>query len=201
VCPLKPVAPAEYRKAIEVDSEFIKVPLDSRVPDRAVCIGMKIGQEEQAELLAFLDKNSDVFTWTTSDLLGVSRDIMKHMLQVNPSVKPRKHKLRKMFKEKVEAAKAEVQRLLDAGFIREVTYPQWLANVVMVCKNNRKWRMCTDFTDLNKYCPKDDSPLVRIDKIVDSIVGCEIMAFLDCFSGYHQIWTARGPAQCRADIL
>jgi hypothetical protein len=96
-----------------------------------------------------------------------------------------------MSKEKVEAVKAEVQRLLDTGFIREVTYPQWLANVVMVRKKNGKWRMYTDFTDLNKCCPKDVFPLARIDKIIDSTVGCEIMAVLDCFSGYHQIWLRR----------
>jgi hypothetical protein len=91
----------------------------------------------------------------------------------------------------VEAAKAEVQRLLDEGFIREVTYPQWLVNVVMVRKKNGKWWMCTDFTDLNKCCPKDDFPLARIYKIVDSTVGCEMMALLDCFSGYHQIWLCK----------
>jgi hypothetical protein len=71
---------------------------------------------------------------------------------------------------------------------REVTYPQWLANVVMVQKKNGKWWMCTNFTDLNKYCPKDEFPLARIDKIVDSTIGCEMMVLLDCFSGYHQIW-------------
>jgi hypothetical protein len=103
-----------------------------------MCIGTKIGQEEQAEMLVFLDKNSDVFAWSTSDLVGVSRDVIKNRLQVNPSVKPRKQKLQKMLEEKVEVAKNEVQRLLDAGFIREVTYPQWLANVVMVHKKNRK---------------------------------------------------------------
>jgi hypothetical protein len=73
--------------------------------------------------LAFLDKNSDVFMWSTSDLVGVSRDIIEHKLQVNPNVKPRKKKLQVMSQEKVEAAKAEVQRLLDTGFIRGVTYP------------------------------------------------------------------------------
>jgi hypothetical protein len=55
-----------------------------------------------------------------------------------------------MVEGKVNVAKAEVQRLLGAGFIREVKYPQWLANVVMVRKKNRKWRMCTDLIDLNK---------------------------------------------------
>jgi hypothetical protein len=74
-------------------------------------------------LLAFVDKNSDVFMWSTSDLVGVSRDIIEHKLQVNPNVKPRKKKLQVMSQEKVEAAKAEVQRLLDTGFIRGVTYP------------------------------------------------------------------------------
>jgi hypothetical protein len=80
------------------------------------------------------------------------------------------------------------QQLLDVAFIREVTYPQWLANVVMVHKKNGKWWICTDFMDQNKWCPKDDFPFMRIDQISDSAVGCEIMALLDCFSVYHQIW-------------
>jgi hypothetical protein len=88
--------------------------------------------------LAFLDKNIDVFTGSASDLMGVSRDIIEQKLQINPNMKYRMQKLRKMSEEKVEAAKAEVQNLLDTGFIREVTYPQWLANVVMVQKKYGK---------------------------------------------------------------
>jgi hypothetical protein len=115
----------------------------------------------------------------------VSRSIIEHKLQVNPSIKLRKQKLRKMYDEKVTAAKSEVQRLLDAGFIREVQYPSWLANVVMAKKNNGKWRMYTNFSNLNKCCPKDDFPLSKIDKVVDSDAGCETIALLDYFSGYH----------------
>jgi hypothetical protein len=95
--------------------------------------------EEQAKLLPFLDRNSDVFAWSTSDLVRVSREVIEHKLQVNPNVKPKKQKLLKMSEEKIEAVKAEVQHVLDVGFIRDVTYPQWLANVVMVCKKNVKW--------------------------------------------------------------
>jgi hypothetical protein len=58
----------------------------------------------------------------------------------------------------------------------------------MVQKKNRKWRMCIDFTNLNKACPKDNFPLPRIDKIVDSVAGCEVMSLLDCFLGYQQIY-------------
>ena len=80
-----------------------------------------------------------------------------------------------------------MEKLLEAGFIREVFYPEWLANVVMVKKNNDKRRMCVDFIDLNKACPKDSSPLPRIDQLVDSIVGYKLLSFMDALSGYNQI--------------
>jgi hypothetical protein len=118
---------------------------------------------------------------------GVSRDIIEHMLDTDPSIRPKKQKLHKMSDDKVAAVKAEVQRLLDSNVIREV-YPTWLANTVPVKKKNRKWRMCIDFTDLNKTCPKDDFPLPRIDRVVDDAANNQLMSLLDCFSGYHQIW-------------
>lgn len=77
---------------------------------------------------------------------------------------------------------------MGANIIREVKNPRWLANVVMVQKKNGKWRMCIDFTYLNKACPKDDFPLPCIDTIVDSVAGSALLSMLDCFSGYHQIW-------------
>jgi hypothetical protein len=78
--------------------------------------------------------------------------------------------------------------LLDAKVIKEVQFTTWLANIIMVKKKNGKWRMCIDFTDLNKACPKDNFPLPRIDTLVDQAAGSEMLSFLDCFSGYHQIW-------------
>ena len=81
----------------------------------------------------------------------------------------------------------EVRKLLEAGFIREVYYPDWLANVVMAKKNNGKWRMCVDFTDLNRVCPKDSYLLPRIDTLVDSTARHELLSFMDAFSGYNQI--------------
>ena len=76
---------------------------------------------------------------------------------------------------------------MSAGFIQEVYYPDWHANVVLVKKTNGKWRMCVDFTDLNKACSKDSFPLPRIDQLVDSIVRYKLLMFMDAFSGYNQI--------------
>ena len=88
-----------------------------------------------------------------------------------------------MSEDKAEGARNEVKRLLNAGVIREVTYPEWLANTVMVKKANGKWRMCIDFTDLNIACPKDKFPLPRIDTLVDAAASSEPMSLLDCYSG------------------
>jgi hypothetical protein len=71
--------------------------------------------------------------------------------------------------------------------IKEVYHPEWLANLVLVRKKNNEWRMCIDYTNLNKHCPKDPFGLPRIDEVIDSTAGCEILSFLDCYSGYHLI--------------
>jgi hypothetical protein len=112
----------------------------------------------------------------------------EHSLNVDPSFRPRKQRLRKMSDDIAEGAQNEVKGLLSAGVIREVKYPEWLANTVMVKKANDKWRMCIDFTDLNKACPKDEFPLPRIDSLVDAVALSELMSLLDCYLGYHQIW-------------
>ena len=83
--------------------------------------------------------------------------------------------------------KDEVNRLLAVNFIKETQFATWLANVVMVPKPNQKWRMCVDFTDLNKACPKDCYPLPRIDALIDATSGFRVLSFLDAFAGYHQI--------------
>jgi hypothetical protein len=153
-----------------------------------VLLGSQLSEEQEKNLTRFLFNNKDVFAWSANDLCGVNRDVIEHSLNVNPSFRPIKQRLRKMSDDKAESAQNEVKRLLSAGVIREVKCPEWLANTVMVKKANGKWRMCIDFTDLNKACPKDEFPLPRIDSLVDAAASSELMSLLDCYSGYHQIW-------------
>jgi hypothetical protein len=166
---------------IAADGETKKVYLDD-MPDRAVTIGAHLNPEEEKELTQFLNRNKDVFAWSAKDLQGVDRDIIEHALETDERIPPKKQKLRKMSEEKVKAVEAEVQRLQDAKVIREVKYPVWLANTVPAKKKNGKWRMCVDFTDLNKTCKKDDFPLERVDKIVDDAANSEMLSLLDMFS-------------------
>jgi hypothetical protein len=126
------------------------------------------------------------------DIPGVPGELAGHKLKVYPQAKPIRQKLHRFTPDKREAIRAELARLEAVGFIREVTNPEWLVNPVLVLKNNKlDWRMCIDYTNLNKHCPKDPFGPPRIDKIVDSTAGCSMLSFLDSYSRYHQISLAR----------
>jgi polyhydroxyalkanoate synthesis regulator phasin len=161
------------------------------MPNRAVTIGAHLSPEEENELIQFLNKNKDVFAWSSKDLQGVDRDIIEHTLETDEKITLKKQKLKKMSEEKVKAVEAEVQRLQDVKVIREVLYPVWLANTIPVKKKNGKCRMCVDFTYLNKACKNDDFPLERVDKIVDDADNSEMLSLMDMLSGYHQIRVRR----------
>ncbi|XP_066162145.1 uncharacterized protein [Oryza sativa Japonica Group] len=168
-------------------SKIVKVQIDDADPAKLISLGDGMGEQEAEGILAVLKKNIDIFAWSPDEVGVVSTDLIMHQLAIKPDAKPRKQKLCKMSADRQEAAKAEVQKLLRAGVIQEIDHPEWLANPVLVRKSNGKWRMCVDFTDLNKACPKDDFPLPRIDQLVDSTAGYELMSFLDAYSSYHQI--------------
>jgi hypothetical protein len=118
---------------------------------------------------------------------GVPRELAEHSLNVRPDAKPIKQLLRRFAEEKRKAIGEEIARLLAAGFIMEVFYPDWLANLVLVLKKKNTWCMCIDYTSLNKACPEDPFVLPRIDQVIDSTAGCDLLSFLDAYSGYHQI--------------
>nr|XP_017225012.1 PREDICTED: uncharacterized protein LOC108201232 [Daucus carota subsp. sativus] len=122
-----------------------------------------------------------------TDMPGIDPLFMTHKLNVNPERKPIKQKKGNFAPERQEAIKQEVDKLLEAGFIEEIQFPEWLANPVMVKKANGKWKMCVDFTDLNDACPKDCFSLPRIDTLIDATAGHEMLSFMDGFSEDNQI--------------
>jgi hypothetical protein len=138
-------------------------------------------------LVDFLRANTDIFAWSPSNMPGISREVAEHSLDILPHSRAVQQRLRRFDEERRWAIGVELRKLLEAGFIKEVFHPNWLANPVLVKKKNGKWQMCVDYTSLNKACPKVPFPLPRIDQIVDSTAGCELLCFLDAYSRHHQI--------------
>ena len=170
----------------EPSEELEPVLLDD-YPEHLAYIGSKLEEDLKNLLIHFLRQNKDVFAWKQADMGGIDPTVITHRLNVSPSFKPIKQKRRSFAPERQKAINKEVSKLLQAGAIREVKYPEWLANIVLVKKSNGKWRLCIDFTDINKACSKDSFPLPQIDLIVDATAGHELLSFMDAFSGYNQI--------------
>nr|GEY23346.1 reverse transcriptase domain-containing protein [Tanacetum cinerariifolium] len=155
-----PTVPSEERTC---PANF-KVALHPDFPDQEVAIRGTLSDKGRTELCSILKKNLEIFAWKPSDMTGAL--------------------------ERAKVIQAEVQKLVEVGIMREVYYHDWLSNPLMVKKHDGSWRMCVDFTDLNKACPQDCYPLPEIDWKVESLCGYPFKCFLDAYKGYHQIQLA-----------
>ncbi|XP_075494699.1 uncharacterized protein LOC142532266 [Primulina tabacum] len=178
--------PVVRRQVHEVMDE--KLEIVTLGPDKKTLrIAPDLDPEVREKLITCLQSNLNRFSWSAQELTGTSLDVAEHRLNILPNFRPVKQKKRHFGPEKDIVIKKEVGELLSAGHIREVQFPTWLSNVVLVPKSSGKWRMCVDFRDLNKACPKDCYPLPRIDQLVDSTAGHQYLCMLDAYQGYHQI--------------
>ena len=144
----------EQRTRAEPIERLNEIPLNSSKSDRTTRIGTFASPTVRQELIAFLKENQDMFAYSHEDMPGIDPSVMVHRLNVSPSFPPVRQKKQVFAQERDRAIAEEVGKLQEVGFIKEVYYLNWLGNVVMVKKANGKWRMCVDFTDLNKACPK-----------------------------------------------
>ena len=177
----------ERRVVAEPTEALEDISLDEDDPEKHIRIGVDLVEKIKKDLILFIRENIDVFDWSHEDMPGINPSVITHRLNVYPSSKPVQQKKKVFAPERDNAIKEAIQKLTLAKFIQEVYYPDWLANVVMVKKANSKWRMCVDFTDLNKVCPKDSYPLPRIDQLVDSMADHRLLSFMDAFYRYNQI--------------
>ena len=172
---------------VETPDDLIPVVLDDGKPDQVVKIGAQLTPEIRQELSTFLREHKDVFAWTHADMPGIDPEVIVHRLNDDKDFAARVQPRRTFSGDRYLAIGEEVDKLLAANFIREAKHPKWVSNVVMVKKPNGKWRICIDYKDLNKACPKDSFPLPRIEQLVDATAGHELLSFMDAYSGYNQI--------------
>ncbi|GJY70148.1 reverse transcriptase domain-containing protein [Tanacetum coccineum] len=177
--------------AKQVLEEKIKIAIHPEYPEQTVAIGSTLTEKGRKELCALLKQNLDIFAWKPADMTGVPRNIAEHRLNIREGYSPVRQKKRGQAPERNKAIQEEVEKLVDAGIMKEVHYHSWLSNPVMVKKHDGTWRMCVDFKDLNNACPKDCYPLPEIDWKVESLCGYPFKCFLDAYKGYHQIKMAK----------
>ena len=170
-------------KTQEIVEKLKTIELVEGNPVKTTQVGTNLNTNAKEGIINFLKDNLDVFAWNHEDMPRIPANIILHRLDVDLEKKPVQQRRRVFAPERNKAIMDEVNKLLAANFIREVYYPEWLANVVMVKKANGKWRMCVNFTDLNQACPKDSFPLPKIDQLVDYTVGHKLLTFMDTFLG------------------
>ena len=119
-----------------------KVTLDES--EKFTYVSSLLSNEEREQLQLVLLNNIDVFVWSHSDMVGINPTVATHQLNIIPTAKPVRHKVRRFHPDHHQIIQTKVDNLLRAGFIREVKYPKWLANVVVVPKKDSKWRVCIE---------------------------------------------------------
>jgi hypothetical protein len=142
-------------------------------------------------LIELFKEYKDCFSWDYSEMPGLDRSIVEHRLPIKPGFRPYKQPPRKIYKDEVLAdVKKEVERLVNANFIRPCRYAEWISNIVPVYKKNGKMRVCIDFRDLNRATPMDGYPMPIADLLVDVAAGHKVISFMDGNAGYNQIFMA-----------
>ncbi|GJT83104.1 reverse transcriptase domain-containing protein [Tanacetum coccineum] len=148
-------------------------------------------EKGRKKLRNLLQCNLDIFAWKPADMTSVPRHIAEHRLNLREGCSPVRQKKRGQTADRNQAIQEEVRKFVEAGIMKEIHYRDWLSNPVLVKKHDDSWRMCVDFKDLNKACPKDGYPLPEINWKVESLCGFPFKCFLDAYKGYHQIQMAK----------
>ena len=181
-------APPALEDGVQVTVDELKeTDLRTTEEPRPTFISALLTLEEGEGYLKLLVEYKDVFAWTYKEMLGLNPNIALHHLTVKKGVCPVKQAQRRFRPELIPQIEIEVNKLIEAGFIREVQYPEWIANIVPIKKKNGQIRVCVDFCDLNNACPKDDFSLPITEVMVDATTGHEALSFMDGSSGYNQI--------------
>jgi hypothetical protein len=158
---------------------------------RLIFISANLDSSFRGGLIKLLKEYKDCFAWDYSEMPGLDRSIVEHQLPIKPGFRPYKQPPRKIYKDEVLAdVKKEVERLIDANFIRPCRYAEWILNIVPVYKKNGKMRVCIDFRYLNRATPMDGYPMPVADLLVNAAGRHKVISFMDCNAGYNQIFMA-----------
>ncbi|XP_075101682.1 uncharacterized protein LOC142177114 [Nicotiana tabacum] len=184
-------APPELEEGVKTTVDALKeVNLGVVEDPKPTYISASLTGDEESKYIELLKEFKDVFAWSYKEMSGLDPKVVVHHLAVKRSARPVKQAQRCFRPELVPLIETKVNKLIKAGFVREVKYPTWISSIVPVRKKNGQIRVCVDFRDLNNACPKDEFPLPIHELMIDAITVYEAMSFMDGSSGYNQILMA-----------
>jgi hypothetical protein len=152
---------------------------------RPTFISKKLNPELREAMITLLRKYTDCFAWDYTEMPGLDRSIVEHRLPLKPGFRPFQQRTRQMKAEVLEEVKKEVEKMIEAGFIRACRYAEWISNVVPVQKKDGRWRVCVDFRDLNRATPKDEYPMPVAETLINAAAGHKMLSFMDGNAGYN----------------
>jgi hypothetical protein len=162
-----------------IEDELEKIDLRDESKPRPTYISAKLDVEYKRELITLLKEFKDCFAWEYYEMPGLDRSIVEHRLPIKPGYRPFQQHPRQCNPKIYPDIKAEITKLLKAGFIRQCQYTEWISNIVPVNKKNGKLHVCIDFRDLNKAMPMDGYPMPVVDALVNAAAGHKVISFID----------------------
>ncbi|XP_060200582.1 uncharacterized protein LOC132628835 [Lycium barbarum] len=181
-------APPEFEEGVKTTVDALKeVNLGTGEDPRPTYVSASLNIDEENKYVELLMEFKDVFTWSYKEMPGLDPKVAVHRLAIKRGTGPVKKAQRRFIYELVPLIETEVNKLIEAGFLREVKYPTWISSIIPVRKKNGQIRVCVDFRDLNNAYPKDEFPLPIPELMIDATTGYEAMSFMDGSSGYNQI--------------
>ena len=134
-------------------------------------ISKRLDPSLREPMIALLKEYQDCFAWDYTEMPNLDRSIVEHRLPLKKGFRPFQQRARQMKAEILEEVKKEVQKMLDAGFIRPCRYAEWISSVVPIQKKDGRWRVCVDFRDLNRVTPKDEYPMPVAETLINGAAG------------------------------
>ena len=178
--------PTEQPHVNPKDWQELDVSFDGEEP-RLIKVGVQLSSEELESYRALVKEYRDIFAWSYKEMKGIPPDVVQHRIPLVPGALPIRQKERRMNPQLQLLVKAELEKLLQAGFIKPVEITDWVSPMVIVKKKNGKLRVCIDYRKLNQSTQKDHFPLPFINTILEEVAGHELYTFMDGYSGYNQI--------------
>jgi hypothetical protein len=152
---------------------------------RPTFISKKLSPCLRELMIALLKEYTDCFAWDYTEMPGLDRSIVEHRLPLKKGFRPFQQRAQQMKAEVLIEVKKEVEKMIEAGFIRPCRYAEWISSAVPMQKKDGRWRVCVDFRDLNRATPKDEYPMLVAETMINTAAGHKILSFMDGNTGYN----------------